>query len=113
MAEKSEKQKGTRKVPKSAWKPNQSGNPKGRPVDPGRKEALEILKDAAPAITQKALSMVLCEQPNSTVLKALIAKIFPDNLNITGALALATLSDDQLKSRLLGLIGAVKNDRSD
>ncbi len=66
------------------WKPGQSGNPKGRPVDPGRKEALEMLKDAAPAVCEKALSMVLCDEPNVVVLRALIQKIFPDNLKLEG-----------------------------
>ncbi len=33
----------------NAWKPGQSSNPKGRPIDPGRKEALAILKEVAPA----------------------------------------------------------------
>lgn len=68
----------------NAWKPGQSGNPKGRPIDPGRKEALAILKEAAPEIMDKALSMVLCDEPNVPVMVALIKKIFPDNLNLAG-----------------------------
>ncbi len=66
------------------WKKGQSGNPKGQPMDPARKEAIAILKNAAPDIINKALSMVLCDEPNTVVMTALIKKIFPDNLNLGG-----------------------------
>ena len=42
-----------RKAPKSAWKPGQSGNPKGKPVDPRKKEAWEILNAATPETARK------------------------------------------------------------
>jgi hypothetical protein len=87
------------------FKPGQSGNPKGRPVAPGRKEALEILKDAAPEITRKALSMVMCAEPNIPVMTALIKKIFPDNINLAAELNLKTLSNEQLVARFVELVG--------
>jgi hypothetical protein len=79
-----EKQKKIRKAPPKAWKPGQSGNPAGRPVDPARKDAMELLKCHAPAIVQKALDLVLCDDPDIAVLNGLIKKIFPDNLNLSG-----------------------------
>ena len=80
----SAKQTKNRRAPRSAWKKGQSGNPKGPSIDPGRKDALELLKANAPAVVQKALDLVLCEKPDTAVLRALIQKILPDNLNLSG-----------------------------
>ena len=66
------------------WVKGQSGNPKGRKQDKHRKDALELLKCNAPAVVQKALDLVLCDKPDTTVLNGLIKKIFPDNLNLSG-----------------------------
>ncbi len=66
------------------WKKGQSGNPKGGLPDPGRREAIDILKANAPAVIEKALKMVLCKNPNTAVMRAIIQKIFPDNLNLSG-----------------------------
>ena len=71
-----------KKLGNPKWGNGVSGNPAGRPVDPARKEALELLKKAAPEIVQKAISMVLCDEPNVVVMTALIKKIFPDNINL-------------------------------
>ena len=68
----------------TSWVKGQSGNPKGGPVGQDRKDALAILKKAAPEIIQKALGMVLCDDPNVVIMTALIKKIFPDNLNLSG-----------------------------
>lgn len=43
----------------NTWKPGQSGNPKGRPIDPGWKEALAIIKEAAPALETLDLQMLV------------------------------------------------------
>ena len=77
-----EKQSIARK--KAGFQPGKSGNPNGRPTDPGRKDAMELLKANAPAIVQKALDMVMCDEPNVAVMTTLLKKIFPDNLNLSG-----------------------------
>jgi hypothetical protein len=64
------------------FKKGQSGNPKGRPVDPNRMAALDLLKLNAPDVVQKALDMVLCEEPSERILVALINKICPDTLKL-------------------------------
>jgi hypothetical protein len=60
-----------------------SGRKKGS-IDPRKRDAIELLKGAAPAIVEKALSMIMCDEPNVQVMTALIKKIFPDNLNLSG-----------------------------
>lgn len=75
-----------RKAPPCAWKPGQSGNPKGRKPDPNRKDAIELLKLNAPAVVQKALNLALSEDaPSEKVLVALLNKICPEQIALTDA----------------------------
>jgi len=67
---------------RNGFKPGQSGNPKGRPVDPDRKVALELLKANAPAVVQRALDLVLCDNPSERIMVALINKICPETLKL-------------------------------
>jgi hypothetical protein len=62
------------------WKKGQSGNPKGRPVDPERKEALAILREAAPDLMQKAVALAL--EGNERLLVACLSKIVPDKIEV-------------------------------
>ena len=69
------------------WKKGESGNPAGRPKDPEKLEIMALVKNKSPELVKKAFDMVLCEDPNIEIMKALIRKVLPDNLNIGGDLA--------------------------
>ena len=108
-----DKQEKIRKPRPTAFKKGKSGNPKGRPVDPNRKEALALLEMNSGAVAQKALDLVLCDSPNTGVLKALINKIFPDNLNLSGEISLTKKPDDELNARLAEILGQIAKNRGD
>lgn len=68
----------------TSWKPGQSGNPKGRPKDQEYREAIAMLKAKSPELMKKAIGMVLCEKPSEKVACAILSKICPDKLDLSG-----------------------------
>jgi Family of unknown function (DUF5681) len=76
---------GTPKKTRTSWKPGQSGNPKGRPVDPQRKEAIEILKAVSPELMELAIKKIKSKKGNDYLHALLLKKILPDNLNLGGS----------------------------
>lgn len=101
MADKSEMQieaykKPKRKAPRTAFKPGQSGNPKGRPVDQEYKDALALLKAKSPELMQKAIDMGMAG--SEKVICALINKICPEMIKFDPENPLRLILSRQLGS---------------
>ncbi len=87
------------------WKPGQSGNPAGRPIDPERRAAQEMLKAASPELMETAIRLAVGHKPeegkaippDTFVLVNLIKKILPDSLNLDVTLPVALVMN--LKGR--------------
>lgn len=61
------RQKTDRKAPKTAFKPGQSGNPKGRPKQTKeQKDALQMIRDLAPLAAEKLKEIIEADDARTT-----------------------------------------------
>src|SRR5574343_314520 len=89
------KQAKSGRVPKTAWKPGQSGNPGGRPaITDAVREAMEALKKATPGAVARLVELMASddERVAHAAAKTIVDKAVPDKLDgEAGAAAAAAL----------------------
>lgn len=70
--------KGTRKPPATAWRPGESGNPKGRPKGARNKTTLAVeslLQGQAEAVAQRAVEMAL--EGDAAMIRVVLDRVSP------------------------------------